>query len=183
MDYMVLINRKHRLKKEIKFNLEYVCKNYDGEDIYLEKRTKKAALKMLKDVNTIYGKDRVVLESGYRSLNKQQEILDYYLCEEGENAYFRVALPGTSEHHTGLCVDVDISNSLNDPTGEEDEMKWLKENAYKYGFILRYPKGKEKIHGYRYEPWHFRYVGSVSLAKNIKDSGLTLEEYTEKVKC
>lgn len=58
------------------------------------------------------------------------------------------------------------------------------DNAYKYGFILRYPKGKEDIHGYRYEPWHFKYVDSVEIAKDIRDRGITLEEFVkgEKVK-
>lgn len=180
MDYMILVNKDHPLDKELDVNLINVGQNIDNEDVYLEKKAGLALLRMLDDVNIIYGKNHVIVSSGYRSLANQQDILEYYLKLEGDLAYSRVALPGTSEHHTGLGIDVGVfKNDVynDDPTGDEPELKWMFENAYKYGFILRYPKGKEAIHGYRYEPWHFRYIDSVELAKDIKDRGITLEEY------
>lgn len=180
MNYMVLVNKEHVLKKDLDLDLINVGKNSDNEDVYLERKAGKALLRMLDDVNGIYGKNHVVVSSGYRSFKVQQDVLDYYINIEGEKAYSRVAFPGESEHHTGLGIDVGVFKDNvyeDDPTGDEPELKWMFDNAYKYGFILRYPKGKEKITGYRYEPWHFRYVGSAEKALLIKQSGLTLDEY------
>ncbi len=89
------------------------------------------------------------------------------------------ALPGTSEHQTGLCIDF-ITSTMGDELTVEFEKNpafaWLRGNAYKFGFILRYPKGKEDITGYTYEPWHFRFVGREA-ATIIHTNGITLEEY------
>ena len=88
------------------------------------------------------------------------------------------AFPGTSEHQTGLCVDFITSTmtGLNTSFEETEAFEWLCENAYKFGFILRYPKGKESITGYTYEPWHYRFVGREA-ATDIYFGNLTLEEY------
>ncbi|MBQ8310966.1 MAG: M15 family metallopeptidase [Clostridia bacterium] len=89
------------------------------------------------------------------------------------------AEPGTSEHQTGLCVDFiteDMNGHLTTVFEEKEAFDWLSENAYKFGFILRYPKGKEGITGYTYEPWHYRFVGREA-ATEIHLNGLTLEEY------
>ena len=89
------------------------------------------------------------------------------------------ARPGTSEHQTGLCVDLitdGMGTSLDESFEDYEAFAWLSENAYKFGFILRYPKGKENITGYTYEPWHYRFVGREA-ATDIHFSGLTLEEY------
>ena len=94
-----------------------------------------------------------------------------------------VANPGFSEHQTGLAMDISSLSANRDLTeefGETIEGKWLKENAHLFGFILRYPKGKESITGYQYEPWHFRYVGE-KVAPIIFSKNLTLEEYFKKV--
>ena len=99
--------------------------------------------------------------------------------EKGDEAYKLVALPGTSEHQTGLAVDFAYYENgiYNDDVKEDDkEAIWLKNNCWKYGFILRYPKGKEHITGYKFEPWHFRFVGP-KLAKKIYEENITLEEY------
>ena len=92
-----------------------------------------------------------------------------------------VAYPGTSEHQTGLAVDiVSASYQLLDKKQESTpEQKWLMENSYKYGFILRYPNEKSEITGIYYEPWHYRYVGK-EVAKEIHDKGICLEEYLKK---
>ena len=83
------------------------------------------------------------------------------------------ARPGSSEHQTGLAVDI---NAADDWFNNTKEAKWLANNAYKYGFILRYPKGKEYITGYQYESWHYRYVGE-KVAKYIYEHDITYEEY------
>lgn len=112
--------------------------------------------------------------SGYRSFQKQQEVFAYWCMVDGEErAMTYSALPGQSEHQTGLAMDI---SSLEQSYGTTEEGKWLAENCWKYGFIIRYPKGKESITGYMYEPWHVRYLGT-STAKLVYDSGLTLEEF------
>lgn len=114
------------------------------------------------------------LISGYRSYSTQNTIYNNYIKRWGQEYTDTVsARPGHSEHQTGLAFDVgELSNSY----GETKEGIWLKENCYKYGFILRYLKGKENITGYAYEPWHIRYVG-VEVATEIMQKNLTLEEY------
>lgn len=114
------------------------------------------------------------IRSGYRSYERQKEIYNNYVREDGKAEADRYsARPGHSEHQTGLAFDV---NSLSQSFENTDEGKWLAENCWKYGFIIRYPKGKEGITGYMYEPWHIRYLGT-DTAKKVHDSGLTLEEY------
>ena len=90
------------------------------------------------------------------------------------------AVPGTSEHQTGLTIDVSspsAGNALEEAFGHTEEGQWLAQRAPEFGFIIRYPEGAEDITGYVYEPWHIRYVGK-DLAPDIADSGLTLEEYS-----
>lgn len=89
-----------------------------------------------------------------------------------------VAIPGTSEHHTGLALDIVASYYivLDESQEEMPEQQWLMENSYKYGWILRYPNDKTNVTGIYYEPWHYRYVGKEA-AKEIHDRGITLEEY------
>ena len=88
--------------------------------------------------------------------------------------------PGTSEHQAGLCCDMHNLPSALDAFAKEEVFLWLKDNAWKFGFILRYPEGKQPITGVKFEPWHYRYVGRYH-AKAIYDSGLCLEEYLEKL--
>ena len=91
------------------------------------------------------------------------------------------ALPGQSEHQTGLCIDFITSSMGNDLTEafeETEAFAWLAQNAYKFGFILRYPKGKETITGYTYEPWHYRFVGREA-ATDTHNGGMTLEQYLQ----
>ena len=112
--------------------------------------------------------------SAYRSYYSQESIFkgwcDIYGFEEASTISSQA---GHSEHQTGLTMDLD---SLEQSYGDTPEGVWLAENCYKYGFIIRYPKGKEEITGYAYEPWHVRYLGK-STAKLVYNSGLTLEEF------
>ncbi len=128
--------------------------------------------------------------SSYRSQERQQELYDNKVqrvmaegvsleAAQAEAARW-VARPGTSEHQTGLAVDiVSLSNQMLDETQESTpEFQWLAENAWKYGFILRYPSDKSEKTGIAYEPWHFRFVGKEAAAE-MHDLGLCLEEYLE----
>ena len=118
----------------------------------------------------------IYASSGYRSYSNQKYIYENYVSMDGkENADRYSARAGYSEHQTGLAIDVNTMDMTFDNTSES---VWLRENAYKYGFIIRYPKGKEEITGYMYEPWHIRYVGKELSNKLYKDgSYITLEEY------
>ncbi|MEK3819828.1 M15 family metallopeptidase [Cytobacillus sp. FSL W8-0315] len=123
--------------------------------------------------------------SGYRSFTRQSQVFEAEVSKVGkEKAVQAVAIPGSSEHQTGLSMDISSRSAnleLSEEFGETREGKWLAENAHRYGFILRYPKGKEGITGYKYEPWHFRYVGTEA-ATVIYEKKWTLEEYFDIVK-
>ena len=116
----------------------------------------------------------IPLLSGFRSYDTQNTIYNNYINIYGKELTDTFsAQPGHSEHQTGLAMDV---GSIDDNYGETPEGKWLAENAHNYGFIIRYPRGKEAITGYKYEPWHIRYLGK-DIATRVYNSGLTLEEY------
>ncbi len=114
------------------------------------------------------------IASGYRSYYTQQVLYNRYVANYGQaEADTFSAQPGHSEHQTGLAIDL---NSISDDFGDTPEGQWVAQNCHLYGFIIRYPAGKDSITGYQYEPWHIRYVG-VELASAVYESGLTLEEY------
>lgn len=121
----------------------------------------------------------LMIGSGYRSANLQATYFNSLAASVGEIAANQsIAKPGQSEHQTGLAVDIStIARNcyLSDCFAETNDGIWLINNSYKYGFILRYPEGKESITEYNYEPWHFRYVG-VDLATALYESQLTLDE-------
>jgi len=118
--------------------------------------------------------------SGYRSYERQREIFAAHVTALGEEAANRVsARPGQSEHQTGLAIDVsspEVGGLLVTSFGETEAGRWLAQNAPQYGFIIRYPRDKEDVTGYAYEPWHLRYVGTEH-ALVMAERGLTLEEY------
>jgi zinc D-Ala-D-Ala carboxypeptidase len=160
--------------------------SFGKEDIPKSYLRKEAAL-ALEEMFQATEKEQIVLfaVSGYRSFKNQQAIFNLEIQKWGEQkAKQAVALAGHSEHQTGLAMDI-TSKSVNlqlcEEFGQTKEGKWVAENAHKFGFIIRYPKGKEYITGYQYEPWHIRYVGKEA-AKVIFEKGLTLEEYFEMVK-
>ena len=116
----------------------------------------------------------IYLSSGFRSYETQARIYGSYVDSYGkESADTFSARPGYSEHQTGLAIDV---NTIDDSFAGTPEAEWLANHAHEYGFIIRYPKGKESITGYKYEPWHIRYLG-VEKATEVYNSGLTLEEF------
>ncbi|WP_123039472.1 M15 family metallopeptidase [Cohnella candidum] len=118
--------------------------------------------------------------SGYRSYVTQKALFDNYAKKDGIAAANRYsAHPGQSEHQTGLAMDVSapsVKYQLDEKLGETKEGQWLASHAAEYGFVIRYPKGKESITGYSYEPWHVRYVGQEA-ATVIARNKLTLEQY------
>ncbi|CAM3857218.1 M15 family metallopeptidase [Cohnella lubricantis] len=120
--------------------------------------------------------------SGYRSYKRQKVIFDANAAAKGaEVANQTSAVPGQSEHQTGLAMDISSASAkyeLETTFGETEEGKWLASHAQEYGFIIRYPEGQEAITGYTYEPWHVRYLGK-DVAKAVYESGLTLEEFME----
>lgn len=114
------------------------------------------------------------ISSGYRSYDYQKRIYNNNVAAYGvEKTDTFSARPGHSEHQTGLAFDL---NTINDAFALTPESDWVKEHAHEYGFIVRYPEGKSHITGYKYEPWHLRYLG-VDTATAVYNSGLTLEEY------
>lgn len=177
---LVIANKKHKLPSSFEPNdLREANINKRGS-ILMRNEAASALERMFSDAARagvyLYG------GSGYRSYNTQVSTYNYWVSIDGQaNADTYSARPGYSEHQTGLAIDIagnNFSNYLSSEFGKTIEGRWLKENSYKYGYVLRYPQSKEHITGYRFEPWHFRYVG-VDYATAIYSEGsdLTLEEY------
>ncbi|MFO0920621.1 MAG: M15 family metallopeptidase [Candidatus Saccharimonadales bacterium] len=122
----------------------------------------------------------LIFGSGYRSYDLQKQLYDDYVAKDGQAEADRYsARPGTSEHQTGLSFDAfgeKVECNLEICYADTAEGKWIKDNSYKYGFIIRYPSGKESVTGYQYEPWHLRYVGK-ELAVELQKTGQTMEEF------
>lgn len=153
-----------------------VNKSYSLPKNYGNKLSRKL-VKVFKKMQTAAQKEEIQIRilSGFRSYERQKEIYNKYLEEDSKNVDNYSARPGHSEHQSGLAIDI---NNASDTFIDSKEAKWLNKNAYKYGFILRYPKNKNNITGYKYEPWHYRYVGK-RLAKKLYNNGIwqTMEEY------
>ncbi len=172
----VLVNKNYKLKSDfIPNNLVKLNLKYSTDDKYM---VEEAAYNFEKLSEEAYKKNyKIIAVSTYRSYQYQEKLFNYYAKTKGmDYALSCSAKPGHSEHQTGLAVDVMGSNEDYDLFEQAKEFNWMKKNAYKYGFILRYPKGKEKITGFKYEPWHYRYVGT-KIAKEIYKKKITLEEY------
>lgn len=162
-----------------------VDENYEPSDLVSvgngQKMRKEAAEqvnKLLRDINA----DGLYLQaqSGYRSFELQTRLYNNYVSRDGvKEADTYSARPGSSEHHTGLAIDLSHDGTLEESFEDTKQFEWLEKNAHKYGLILRYPKDKVYITGYMYEPWHYRYVG-VETATLIKNEGITYEEYCVK---
>ncbi len=186
LDVTVLVNKEHILDKDYVPLEMYVVDENEGNFHQFKDASLKPMLrsdikeyvdKLINDAQEL-GLP-IIVDSGYRSFKYQQVVLDALIKEKGDEAFKLVALPGASEHQTGLAIDFAYYENgiYNDDVKENDkEAIWLKNNAWKYGFILRYPKGKENVTGYNFEPWHFRFVG-LKLAKYLFKNDLTLEEY------
>lgn len=120
---------------------------------------------------------KITIVSAYRDYDYQSKLFQGYVQDKGlKYALNCSAKPGHSEHQTGLAIDVMGENGDYNLFEQTKEFEWMKNHAHEFGFILRYPKGKEKITGFKYEPWHYRYIG-VDLACTIFERKITLEEY------
>lgn len=182
-DTLVVVNKERNLPSN------YIPKDLATPDVAFSfngdsprKKMRREASDALEDMFKAAKKDEIYLYavSGYRSYSTQKSIYNRKVNSIGKaEAGKYVALPGQSEHQTGLAMDItgkSVSMGLSDNFANTKEGKWVKDNCYKFGFIIRYPKGKEDITGYNYEPWHIRYVGK-DVAKKIYSNNITLEEF------
>ena len=202
MDDLVLVNNEHPLSRWfVPDDLVIVDENENNFHDYLDPNMKpmiseRVLINFLKlQKQALENGYNIIIDSGYRSYEYQSVIWDLIY-----NQYFesldtkddikktkeafeltskRVAIPGRSEHQTGLAFDIAClrDGSFVEKIDGTNESNWMIENAYKYGFILRYPKGKEKITGFMYEPWHYRYVGYPNSLDFYNGKYKTLEEY------
>ena len=171
---LMLINKYHYVDNNFIPNNLVDLEEYSKPGMKLNEECKNAFIKMAKDAEASGFNLRAI--STYRTLEYQEKLYNNYMKKDGmEKADTYSARPGYSEHHTGLAIDLD-NNKLSYTNFENTkEFTWMNENAYKYGFILRYPKDST-ITGYIYEPWHYRYVGQ-DVAKYIYEHHITFEEY------
>ena len=178
MLYTEIVNKNKPYKKKKIDLVETLDK--DNNKVLLEKEAFNYYEQLKKYLKTIG--IEIVINEAYRSIEDQEKIVEEFKNIYDEDIlYKKVAVPGYSEHHTGLAIDIGL---IFDKKEEEEENIKIREALYqemhkhisKFGFILRYPKGKEEITGYSYEPWHIRYVGKIP-AEIIMNNNLTLEEY------
>ena len=183
IDYLVLVNRGTPLPEGWEEALDVVTlTNSVGDTVEVEAAAYKAyvALEEALEAEGVFTQ----LDSARRSIAEQQATWDEFMVKYGEE-YTRshVAVPGYSEHHTGLALDLYLIVDGVTAYENEDLMRYpevwavIHAKLADYGFILRYLEGAEDITGYDYEPWHIRYVGSAKVAHEIMDAGITLEEY------
>ena len=182
-NYLIVVNKEERIPDNYEDSLELInVKNVWNDEIKIEKRTYLKFIELKKELEkeNVY----IEIESVYRSVKEQQELWDSWIKEKGLDYVKKtVAVPGYSEHHTGLAIDICIRKNnklifINEEMFKEEEIfSKIHKKLYLFGFILRYPKGKENITGYSYEPWHLRYIGDIKIAKEIYLKDLTLEEY------
>ena len=184
VDYLVIVNKTHKLPDDYEAKLPLITvKNSFGREFQIEPETYRhfeqlrAAVKQ-KGI-------QIELDSVYRSVARQKEIVAEFTQKYGADYVKQyVAVPGYSEHHTGLAVDIClvVDGKIIDDNDEMIAQKEIFAQIHpllaEYGFILRYLQGRENITGYSYEPWHFRYVG-IETAKKISGAGLVMEEYVK----
>ena len=169
---LILVNKYYSIDKDYNANLETLG---DG---YGKGKLNKEAAKHFREMVDAAKADGITLKSisAYRSYSSQESIYKNYVKQDGvKKADTYSARPGHSEHNTGLAVDINTASSSAhfEKTKEYD---WLINNSYKYGFILRYPEDKMFITGYKYEPWHYRYL-NIEVATEIHELDVTYEEY------
>jgi len=183
----VLVNKQFALPdKYAPSDLVYPDVPFTFKEKTEKRKMRKEAAEALAKMFAAAKEDKISLAgvSAYRSNATQKTLFNNYVKKDGEEkAKMYSAVPGHSEHETGLAIDVsgiDGKCAAQDCFGGTKEAEWLAKNAAEHGFIIRYPKGKESITGYQYEPWHLRYVGT-AISKEIASKGITLEEYLNAV--
>ncbi|MGM9684076.1 MAG: D-alanyl-D-alanine carboxypeptidase family protein [Eubacteriales bacterium] len=185
-EYLMLVNKTVMLRRDyVPSDLTTITKNVSpmhSADYYQMRSCAVQALYAMLDSMIADGVTDIYVSSTYRSYERQEYLFNYYLQRENgdEEAVLKYsARPGTSEHQSGLCLDfttASIDYGVLNVFENTDAFDWLSKNAYKFGFILRYPSDKVDITGYTYEPWHYRFVGRTA-ATEIYNSGICFEEY------
>ena len=186
-DYLVLVNKENKLPDNWEEITELIeVKNSFGKFLKIEKET----LEKFNELRRVLLAEWVDIEldSAYRSFSIQNEFFEKFKEEYGEEYASNYAAPaGYSEHHTWLAIDICIKKENWEIISENHEMiveLWVFDRVHKkmvdYGFILRYPDGKDNITWYSYEPRHLRYIWNADIAKEIMENELTLEEYLDK---
>ena len=172
----ILVNKYYSLDENyVPDNLVEISNRYALNGMEMVKEAATAFESMAKDAQKENLK--IIAMSTYRSYNYQIKVYNQYVKADGkEKADTYSGRPGYSEHQTGLAVDVYNGKENYTNFEKTDEFDWMKEHAHEYGFILRFPKGKEEETGYTYESWHYRYVGP-TVAKYIKQHNISFEEY------
>lgn len=201
-EYLLLVNALHPLGKDYKpADLIYIVDMRAGRPDYYSylREVPEKALEAFLDEAAMYGHGDIKVSNGYRSYSIQSNLFNTYVDRELSNhpdwtyeeAYNYVgfydkdnpgsgysAVPGTSEHQSGLCVDMHNQINTDHTFDDTPAAHWLAENCYRFGFVLRFPKEKEDITGIQFESWHFRYVGRTA-ATEMHELGMCLEEYLE----
>ncbi|WP_235857584.1 D-alanyl-D-alanine carboxypeptidase family protein [Paenibacillus albiflavus] len=182
-DRVVVVNKERALPEGyVPPDLVYPNVKFPYNDMVDKRKMRSEAAKALENMFEAAKKENVELAavSGYRSYATQKSLFAHYVQVQGLEVASQVsAKEGFSEHQTGLTMDVSSASAkfqLEEFFGETKEGMWLAEHAHEYGFIIRYPKGKEQETGYAYEPWHIRYVGE-NVASVIKEKNIILEQY------
>jgi len=184
--HLMLVNSEHMVDKD--YNPERV--QFENTYFYLREEAATALEKMLDDMEKDLGEAPMII-STYRSYEKQETLYNTNiedavadgaeLADAIQSTGRYVALPGASEHHTALAIDLSNDGSVEENFIDTDAGVWLREHCYEYGFIVRYPKAKEKYTGIGYEPWHIRYVGQPHSEIMFRNNWC-LEEYIDYLK-
>lgn len=180
LNYSMLVNKYYNLNKDYEPDDLVTIKTDHSWGAYGENKIRKEVYNAFIDMwnnakaNNIY----LMINSSYRPYSDQERVYNNYKESLGETGADKIAArPGYSEHQTGLALDIFCTtNSSTKTFAESDAYRWLLDNAHNYGFILRYPEGKEHITGYAFESWHYRYVGK-DLATKIYNENITFDEY------
>lgn len=185
-EFLLLVNKTHPIDENYKPDdltaIKYFASDRSAEGRFMRKEAAEHFHQLVEAAKA--DGYEIVMTTAYRSYGFQSTLYNNYVKTHGEaEANTFSAKPGQSEHQTGLCTDVSspsVNYQLTTDYGKAPEGIWLAEHAHEYGFIIRFPLGKEDITGYQYEPWHIRYVGQPA-ADEIYEQGTTLEEYLDKV--
>lgn len=173
---LILVNKYYYLDKTfLPKGVKNADLNYSYDGIKVATESYNAFIKMFNAAKS--DGIKLILNSGYRSYDYQEKLYKEYADNYGEEyADEYAARAGFSEHQTGLSYDIVSPGVTGEDFDKTNAFKWLSKNAHKYGFILRYPKGKEDYTGFKYESWHYRYIGE-EMATKVKNSGLTYDEF------
>ena len=189
-EYVFLVNPENKLSKDYEPADLMDCGHTrkDGRAVQKLRTNAAYALRAFLAEAKEYGFDDITVTSAYRSYSYQDYLFNMYFQSDWKTGKYKTkeecekhtltysTKGGTSEHQSGLCLDMHNHPSATDAFGGTKEAIWLEENCYRFGFILRYPKDTKHITGIKYEPWHFRYVGR-EVATEIHNLGITLDEY------